>query len=235
MIIGQGEWRYEFQRDWAKLPRWWNLGETGLPGPPRTCVKGAVSVHGDVYVLSRSAHPVMVFDPDGAFITSWGEGAFSSFVHGLSIDREGKLWIADTGLHTVTRLRSKDQQHRITRFSNIHLGLPGADCFEQDHIHTGRIQKVPRFGRGDRQSSEAAACCHTPDEHAGIIEQFIHPYPVPEKRSPGERTGRIDRDNSHGPVFRAHYLGKPHGQRTLSNSRRAGDTDPVCFPYFRIK
>jgi streptogramin lyase len=103
MIIGQGEWRYEFQRDWAKLPRWWNLGETGLPGPPRTCVKGAAAANGDVYVLSRSAHPVMVFDPDGGFITSWGEGVFSSFVHGLSIDHQGKLWIADTGLHTVTR------------------------------------------------------------------------------------------------------------------------------------
>jgi len=102
-VIGQGAYRYDFQRDWAKLPRWWNLGIEGVPGPPRTSVKGAVAPNGDVYVLCRAAHPVLVFDREGRFITSWGEGQFSSFVHGLSIDRDGKVWIADTGLHTVTK------------------------------------------------------------------------------------------------------------------------------------
>jgi DNA-binding beta-propeller fold protein YncE len=101
-IIGTGAYRYRFQRDWAKLPRGWNLGETNLPGPPRTCVKGAVAANGAVHVLSRSAHPVMLFDAEGRFVTSWGEGKFSSFVHGLTIDRAGHIWIADTGLHTVT-------------------------------------------------------------------------------------------------------------------------------------
>jgi DNA-binding beta-propeller fold protein YncE len=102
-IIGTGSYRYRFQRDWAKLPRWWNFGEAHLPGPPRTTVKGAVAANGDVYVLCRAAHPVLVFDADGHFVTSWGEGQFSSFVHGLTIDAAGKLWITDTGLHTVTR------------------------------------------------------------------------------------------------------------------------------------
>src|SRR5689334_23368294 len=101
-IIGTGECRYRFERDWAKLPRWWNLGDAALPGPPRTSVKGATAANGDVYVLCRAAHPVMLFDPEGHFITSWGEGEFSSFVHGLTIDRGGKVWITDTGLHTVT-------------------------------------------------------------------------------------------------------------------------------------
>ncbi len=102
-IIGTGSYRYRFQRDWAKLPRWWNFGEAHLPGPPRTTVKGAVAANGDVYVLCRAAHPVLVFDADGNFVTSWGEGQFSSFVHGLTIDAAGKVWITDTGLHTVTQ------------------------------------------------------------------------------------------------------------------------------------
>lgn len=102
-IIGTGSYRYRFERDWAKLPRWWNFGETNLPGPPRTSVKGATAANGDVYVLCRGAHPVLVFEPDGHFITSWGEGEFSSFVHGMTIDRAGKIWITDTGLHTVTQ------------------------------------------------------------------------------------------------------------------------------------
>ena len=102
-IIGTGSYRYRFQRDWAKLPRWWNFGEADQPGPPRTSVKGAVAANGDVYVLCRAAHPVLVFDTEGRFVTSWGEGQFSSFVHGLTIDPAGNVWIADSGLHTVTQ------------------------------------------------------------------------------------------------------------------------------------
>ena len=102
-IIGTGSYRYRFQRDWAKLPRWWNFGEADQPGPPRTSVKGAVAANGDVYVLCRAAHPGLVFDTEGRFVTSWGEGQFSSFVHGLTIDPAGNVWIADSGLHTVTQ------------------------------------------------------------------------------------------------------------------------------------
>ena len=101
-VIGSGRQRYRFRRDWARLPRWWNFGETGHAGPPRTSVKGGVAANGDVYVLCRGAHPVLVFDAEGGFVTSWGEGAFSGFVHGLSIDRAGRIWIADSGRHTVT-------------------------------------------------------------------------------------------------------------------------------------
>jgi streptogramin lyase len=102
-IIGSGTYRYDFQREWAKLPRWWNFGETGRSGPPRTSVKGATAANGDIYVLCRAAHPVMVFDSEGRFVTSWGEGQFSGFVHGMTIDRDGRVWIADSGLHTVTQ------------------------------------------------------------------------------------------------------------------------------------
>ena len=103
VAIGSGAWRYRFQRDWAKLPRWWTFGDAALPGPPRTSVKGAVAANGDVYTLCRGAHPVMVFDAEGRFITSWGEGQFTNFVHGMTIDRAGRIWITDTGQHTVTQ------------------------------------------------------------------------------------------------------------------------------------
>jgi len=103
MIIGTDEYRYDFRRDWARPPRGWDLGDPRQPGPPQTCVQGAVAANGDVYVLSRALHPVMVFNGAGEFVTAWGEGRFSSFVHGLSIDRAGKIWITDTGLHTVTQ------------------------------------------------------------------------------------------------------------------------------------
>lgn len=101
-VIGEGRHRYRFRRDWARLPRWWNFGENAPGRPPQTAVQGAVAANGDVYVLSRGAHPVTVFDGDGGFITAWGEGRFSPFVHGLAIDPAGHVWITDSGSHSVT-------------------------------------------------------------------------------------------------------------------------------------
>ncbi|HEY0419026.1 MAG TPA: hypothetical protein VGC80_05860 [Acetobacteraceae bacterium] len=102
LVIGEGAHRYRFERNWAKLPRWWSFGSTTpADRPPRTAVKGAAA-NGDVYVLSRSAHPVCVFDSEGRFVTSWGEGQFSPFVHGLSVAPDGRVWITDAGTHLVS-------------------------------------------------------------------------------------------------------------------------------------
>jgi len=101
--IGQGSWRYHFERDWAKLPANWSFGFPTREGrPPRTCVRGAATATGEILVLARSHHPVMLFDPEGRFLTSWGEGTFSAFVHGLTVAPGGNVWIADSGQHEVT-------------------------------------------------------------------------------------------------------------------------------------
>ena len=101
--IGTGTYRYRFERDWAKLPRGWSFSSpTRADRPPSTCVRGAATANGEILVLSRSAHPVMVFDAEGQFVTSWGEGCFLSFVHGLSLHPAGNVWIADSGRHEVT-------------------------------------------------------------------------------------------------------------------------------------
>ena len=39
----------------------------------------------NVYVLTRGEHPIIVFDRDGNFIRSFGEGLFSDRTHGLYI------------------------------------------------------------------------------------------------------------------------------------------------------
>lgn len=102
VTIGHGAHRYRFERNWAKLPRHWSFGSANLTDrPPRTALKGAVAANGDIYVLSRSAHPVMVFDPEGNFITSWGEGRFSDFVHSVAIAPDGDVYVIDSGLHAI--------------------------------------------------------------------------------------------------------------------------------------
>jgi GNAT superfamily N-acetyltransferase len=103
VTLEAGGLRYRYERQWAKLPRDWSFGAKDPNAhPPRTAVKGAVAANGDVYVLSRSDHPVCVFDAEGRFVTSWGEGQFSPFVHGLAVAPDQRVWITDTGTHLVT-------------------------------------------------------------------------------------------------------------------------------------
>jgi hypothetical protein len=75
-IFGSGEFRYEVVDNWAKRPKTW----------PFTDVVGVgIDSQDRVYVFNRSPHPVMVFNKDGNFIRSWGEGIFLR-PHGVFID-----------------------------------------------------------------------------------------------------------------------------------------------------
>ncbi len=65
--LGTGDFRYQLIPDWARLPNSWDFHEVAAV---------AVDSRDQVYVFSRSAHPVTVFDRDGTFLRSWGEGVF---------------------------------------------------------------------------------------------------------------------------------------------------------------
>jgi hypothetical protein len=105
-VLGTGRHRYRYVRDWARLPRGWSFGDadTSLV-PPRTVVKGACMAAGDIVVVARGAHPVLVFDRGGSFVTAWGEGEFTPWLHGVTVVRDGSIWIVDSALHTATRHR----------------------------------------------------------------------------------------------------------------------------------
>ena len=66
-VQGEGEYRYEISNDWAKVPPGMEWREVGAV---------AVDHHDNVYVFNRGPHPMMVFDRDGNFLRSWGEGLF---------------------------------------------------------------------------------------------------------------------------------------------------------------
>ena len=68
-IYGEGDFRYTFVEDWTKLPEGFKLLE---------CPGVAVDGEDRVFVLTRGEHPIVVFDRDGNFIRSFGEGHFSN-------------------------------------------------------------------------------------------------------------------------------------------------------------
>jgi DNA-binding beta-propeller fold protein YncE len=54
------------------------------------------------YVFNRGEHPVMIFEPDGSFVTAWGEGIFTR-PHGITIGPDDCVYCTDDLDHTVRK------------------------------------------------------------------------------------------------------------------------------------
>jgi DNA-binding beta-propeller fold protein YncE len=106
--LGSGEYRYEPVPEWGRLPPGLSLKEVGAV---------AVDSQDRVYVFNRGEHPMVVFDRDGRFLASWGEGLFTR-AHGLHMAPDDTLWCTDDGDHTA-RHCTLDGRVLMT------IGLPG--------------------------------------------------------------------------------------------------------------
>ena len=92
-IVGQGAYRYQALERWQKLPSGWSFGE----------VAGVATDSRDrVYVFNRGAHPVIIFDREGNFLSSWGEGRFTR-AHGVTIGPDDAVYCSDDLDHTVRK------------------------------------------------------------------------------------------------------------------------------------
>ena len=92
-ILGKGNFTYEVALDWAKLPEGWTFHEVA---------DVAVDSLDRVYVFNRGKHPMIVFDREGNFLSSWGEDIFKR-PHGVTVDADDMLYCVDDGDHTVRR------------------------------------------------------------------------------------------------------------------------------------
>lgn len=94
MVLGQGDYTYKAQLDWAKLPLWWSFsGVTDM----------AVDSQDRVFVFDRMGkHPVVVLDRDGKFLSAWGEGRFR-VAHTIYADSDDNIWTVDCGAHVVVK------------------------------------------------------------------------------------------------------------------------------------
>jgi sugar lactone lactonase YvrE len=90
MTLGERSLTFELVPDWEQLPSGWTHGD----------VAGvATDAQDRVYVFNRSEHPLIVYDRDGRFVTSWGEGIFTR-PHGVTI-HDDVVYCADDTDHTV--------------------------------------------------------------------------------------------------------------------------------------
>jgi DNA-binding beta-propeller fold protein YncE len=107
-VLGSGEHRYRVLESWAQLPEGWEFKDVAAVACDR---------QDRVYVFNRGEHPMIVFDRDGRFLRSWGEGQYPR-AHGLHIDAEDNLYLTDDGGHFV---RKCTPEGKVL----LELGVPG--------------------------------------------------------------------------------------------------------------
>lgn len=93
VALGTSRFTYDVVDDWAKLPKGWTFKE---------CAAVGVDSKDNVYVFNRGAHPMIIFDRNGKFLRSWGEGIFPR-AHGLTMGPDDTMFCTDDGDHTVRK------------------------------------------------------------------------------------------------------------------------------------
>jgi len=94
-LTGQGDWVYKTVHDWGRIPGQEHIGAT----------HGGVAVDksGKIYVSTDGPNGVIVYEPDGTFIRSWGEP--SRRFHSLSMREEGgKDYLYAAGANRICKL-----------------------------------------------------------------------------------------------------------------------------------
>ena len=93
MRFGVDSYQYELVDGWAKLAEgdsFFDIGGISIDSRDR------------LYIFNRSKRPMMVFDSEGNFLTSWGEEHFAR-PHGSCIGPDGSIYCTDDRNHTVTK------------------------------------------------------------------------------------------------------------------------------------
>ena len=109
---------------YARVHPWGELPAPYVPGAynERASFIGAdEGPDGNIYLLSRclqnsctgrSEPALLKLDPSGSLLLSWGSGMFD-FPHGLDIDDEGHVWVADQRGHRVVKFDAEGN-HLLT-------------------------------------------------------------------------------------------------------------------------
>lgn len=89
----QGDLTFEPTDTWEQIP----------DGHHHADVAGvAIGADDRVYLLTRDENRVFVYDRDGTFRATWGDGVFTT-PHGLTVAPDGTVYCVDSGDHTVRR------------------------------------------------------------------------------------------------------------------------------------
>jgi DNA-binding beta-propeller fold protein YncE len=159
--VGTGKYTYEVVHDWAKLPAGETFGQVSAM---------AADSQDRVYAFQRKDPPVVIFDRDGKFLSSWGNGSFL-LAHGIYIaddivyltDRDSSVCLVYTldgkpiqmlgrhGVHSDTGCeRAGDLVPRAAGPFNYPAELvpgPDGDLFVADGYRNARVHRFAEDGQ----------------------------------------------------------------------------------------
>ncbi len=109
MRVGSGKLQFEVEDPW----------ELGIEGDNEEVVGIGANSADEVFVLTRSPHPCLVFDRNGKFLRSFGEGIFT-FPHGIHIGPDDAVYCADNVDSTVRKFSPKGELLMTLGEANVH-------------------------------------------------------------------------------------------------------------------
>ncbi len=143
----------------APVPLW-----AKLPHPMRFKEATSVTVDSEdsVYVFNRGTDPLIVFDRNGEFLESWGQGEFDR-AHGIRTDSEDNLYLIDDLGHFVDK-RAQDGKlifrigergaaaewqggEPFNRPTDVAIHPKTGDLFVSDGYGNSRIHKYDNNGK----------------------------------------------------------------------------------------
>jgi sugar lactone lactonase YvrE len=110
---------YQVDSRWPSRPDGLAWGE--MPG---VCV----DAHDQVWTFNRGDTPVQLYDASGRLLRAWGQGGLVGKAHGIRIDPQGFVWLADTGLHVVRKFTPEGELL-------LTLGTPGEPGEDSTHLN----------------------------------------------------------------------------------------------------
>jgi DNA-binding beta-propeller fold protein YncE len=153
LVAVYGLMNYQSVEGWGRLPQDWSFVEA-------TSV--AVGPDDHVWVFNRGAHPVIVFDREGTFLRSWGEGQIRR-AHGITFGPDGTVWLTDDLHHTIRQFTPEGKLLLTIgdpdRPATLHGGKPfnrpthaaispkTGDIFVSDGYGNSRVHKFDPKGR----------------------------------------------------------------------------------------
>ncbi len=90
--VGSGRYVYEMREDWATLPDRWTFGGVSAV---------ATDSQNRVYAFQRKDPPIIVFDRDGNYLSSWGTSTFAD-PHGINIV-DDVIYVTDRNDHVALK------------------------------------------------------------------------------------------------------------------------------------
>ncbi|MEC9279330.1 MAG: 6-bladed beta-propeller [Chloroflexota bacterium] len=120
-IVGAGKFTYTYIQDWAKMPGSQSLG---------TVSAIATDSQDRVYAFQRAEPPVVIFNRNGEFLSSWGNGNFVD-PHGLFI-KDDIVYLTDREGSTAMRYTLDGKPLQIIgtlgEYSDTGCEVTGAVC-----------------------------------------------------------------------------------------------------------